>query len=173
MDKETTLLIETERLLITEFNDEMAESVHRNSLDADNRRFVPDEVFETVEDARETVEYLIGCYQNVEGPFVYPVLLKNEDHIGHVQAAQADTGWEIGYHIAQEHTNRGYSTEALRAFLPFIMNKLGITWLYGICLADNTASIRVLEKCGFVLDFAGLSKYQGTEQLIRRYMFSV
>ena len=42
--------IETERLIITEFDESMIESVHENSLDEDNRRFVPDEVFETVED---------------------------------------------------------------------------------------------------------------------------
>ena len=54
--------IETKRLIISEFDMSMAESVHINSLDEDNRRFVPDEVFETVEDAKETVEFLMGCY---------------------------------------------------------------------------------------------------------------
>ena len=34
--------IETERLLIIELNMDMAEAVHKNSLDEDNRRFVPD-----------------------------------------------------------------------------------------------------------------------------------
>ena len=28
--------------------------VHENSLDEDNRKFIPDEVFETVDEARET-----------------------------------------------------------------------------------------------------------------------
>ena len=60
--------IETNRLIITEFNTDMAEAVHLNSLDEDNRRFVPDEVFETVEDAKETVEFLMGCYTSGEGP---------------------------------------------------------------------------------------------------------
>ena len=50
--------IETKRTIITEFDLSMAESVHKNSLDEDNRRFVPDEVFETVEDAKETIEFL-------------------------------------------------------------------------------------------------------------------
>lgn len=40
--------IKTERLIITEFTMDMAEAVHLNSLDEDNRRFVPDEVFETI-----------------------------------------------------------------------------------------------------------------------------
>ena len=53
--------IETERLIITEFTPDMAQAVHENSLDDDNRRFVPDEVFETVEDAAETIEFLMAA----------------------------------------------------------------------------------------------------------------
>ena len=54
--------IETERLIITKFTMDMAEAVHRNSLDEDNRRFVPDEVFESVEEAADTVGFLMGVY---------------------------------------------------------------------------------------------------------------
>lgn len=60
------MLIETDRLLITEFDESMIESVHLNSLDDDNRRFVPDEVFETIDEARKTVEWLISCYKGKE-----------------------------------------------------------------------------------------------------------
>ena len=75
--KEDTMYIETGRLVITEFNLSMAEAVHLNSLDADNRRFVPDEVFETVEEAAETIAYLIKCYKTGNGPLVYPILKKD------------------------------------------------------------------------------------------------
>ena len=63
--------IETERLVITEFTPDMAQAVHENSLDEDNRRFVPDEVFETVEDAEETVAFLINQFGTLltEGHF--------------------------------------------------------------------------------------------------------
>lgn len=61
------ILIETDRLIITELDESMIESVHLNSLD-DDRRFVPDEVFETVDKAREIVEWFISCYQGVERP---------------------------------------------------------------------------------------------------------
>ena len=54
--------IETNRLTITEFTQDMAQAVHLQSLDEDNRRFVPDEVFETVEKAAETVEFFMGFY---------------------------------------------------------------------------------------------------------------
>ena len=62
--------IETERLIITEFTMDMAEDVHLNSLDEDNRRFVPDEVFETVEEAADTVGFLMGVYKKGDGPRV-------------------------------------------------------------------------------------------------------
>ncbi len=43
------MMIETERLVITEYTMDMAALVQANSVDEDNRRFVPDEVWETVE----------------------------------------------------------------------------------------------------------------------------
>ena len=100
------LSITTDRLLITEFSEDMAESVHRNSLDDDNRRFVPDEVFPTVEAAQEVIRFLISCYRGTDGPFVYPVLLKSGENIGYVQAVCLGEAWEIGYHIGYLHKPR-------------------------------------------------------------------
>ena len=93
--------IETERLVITQFELSMAESVHKNSLDEDNRRFVPDEVFETVEEAKENVEFLMSCYETGEGPLVYPILLKDDTNVGYVQLVPIEEGYEVGYHIGK------------------------------------------------------------------------
>lgn len=165
--------IETERLIITKFDMSMAESVHINSLDEDNRRFVPDEVFETVEEAKETLEYLILQYDGEKGPYVYPILLKNRKNIGYVQAVLIDEGWEIGYHIGKEFTKQGYATEAVKAFLPVIMKKLGIDVMIGICLADNTASRIVMERSGFIKNFEGEGNYQGESRKICRYTYKI
>ena len=169
----TKMKIETKRLIISEFDMSMAESVHINSLDEDNRRFVPDEVFETVEEAAETVEFLMGCYTSGEGPLVYPVLLKNDTYIGYVQAVPFDDGtWEIGYHIGGNYTKCGYATEAVAAFLPVIMKKIGIKEIAGICLAENVASVKVMERCGFTKLYEGNGNYQGQERAICKYIYS-
>lgn len=166
--------IETERLIITEFTMDMAEAVHLNSLDEDNRRFVPDEVFETVEEAADTVGFLMSVYENGDGPLVYPVLKKDGTYIGYVQAVPFDDGtWEIGYHIGGDHTKNGYATEAVRAFLPVIMPKLGITQIAGICLADNKASVKVMERCGFAREFEGIGPYQGEARTICRFSYHI
>ena len=162
--------IETERLIITEFTPDMAQAVHENSLDEDNRRFVPDEVFETVDDARETIEFLMGQYGRSDGPLVYPVLTKaGGENIGYVQMAPIGNGiWEIGYHIAKRYTGNGYATEAVSAFLPFIAESIGIDEVHGICLKENIASKHVLKKCGFEPVSEGVSDYQGEQREVFR-----
>lgn len=162
--------IETERLIITEFTMEMAPDVRQNSMDEDNRRFVPDEVFETVADAEETIRFLISRYGGTEGPLAYAVLTRQGgENIGYVQLVPLDRGdWEIGYHIAKEHTGKGYATEAVRAFLPVIAETVGTERVYGVRLKDNEASGHVLRKCGFEPVFEGVSDYQGTKREIVR-----
>lgn len=162
------MYIETDRLIITEFSLDMANDVHLNSLDEDNRRFVPDEVFETVEDARETIEFLMSQYDSMEGPLVYPVLIKDsKENIGYVQLAPVDDGeWEVGYHIGKKFTGNGYASEAVKVFLPLMADRLHINEIYGICLKDNAASVKVLGKCGFEVVFQGIGNYQGEDKEI-------
>ncbi len=162
--------VETERLIITKFDLAMAEDVHKNSLDEDNRRFVPDEVFETVEEAKETIEFLMSCYESGEGPFVYPVLLKDGTNIGYVQLVPMEEEYEVGYHIAKEFTGEGYATEALMALLQFAKEEKNPEKLYGICVSENAASKKVLEKCGFEKEYEGTGEYQGRPAQIARYI---
>ncbi len=160
-------------MTITEFDStDRARELHLLSLDEDNRRFVPDEVFETEEEARDIIATMRKWYDGERDPLVYPLLLKESDTlIGYVQVVPLDGDeWEIGYHIGKEYTGRGYATEAVCAFAPAAIRRLRISKLHGICLADNTASQRVLEKAGFVLQYRGAGMYQGVEQSICRYL---
>ncbi len=151
----------------------MAQSVYENSQDDDIRRFVPDEVYDSVEEAREAIAFLMSRYESVDGPFVYPIITNDgNQNIGYVQLCKLELeeegSWEIGYHIAKNFTGKGYATEAVKAFLPAMAKKLNIKEVYGICLAENTASVRVLEKCGFTQIYQGPGNYQGREvQIIK------
>ena len=159
-------IIETERLIIKEFDLSMAKAVHENSLDDDNRKFVPDEVFETETDAGETIGFLMSQYSSADGPLVYPVFTKRNENIGYVQLVPIEEGWEIGYHIAKKYTGNGYAAEAVSAFLPFAAEKKSLSEIYGICLKENAASVRVMEKCGFEKLYSGIGEYQGESREI-------
>jgi len=163
--------IETSRLVITDFRSDMAKAVHLGSLDEDTQRFLPDEVFETETIAADVIADLMECYSGTEGPFVHPIMADGM-YAGYVQLVPIENGWEIGYHIVKDMTGRGYATEAVQAFLPVMMARLGLTQVAGICDAENTASIRVLEKCGFARVFEGEAVYHGEMKPVVKMIYT-
>ena len=145
----------------------MSYDIWQNSLDDDNRKFVPDEVFETLEEATEVVNQLIESYKSIDGPFIYPVIRNSDNaNLGYVQLVKIEEGWEIGYHIAKKYTGNGYATEAVKLFLEYLKKNTSIKEIYGIALYDNKASKKVLEKCRFKTIFKGKSLYQGNKRKI-------
>lgn len=141
----------------------MCHDVWQNSLDNNNRTYVPDEVFETLEEATEVVNHIIDFYKSEDGPFIYAVI-RNEDNanMGYVQLVKIEEGWEIGYHIAEKFCGHGYATISVSLFLDYVKKNLNIKTVYGIALASNKASRRVLEKNGFKLFYEGKGNYQGS-----------
>ena len=154
-------------LSICFFDKSMVYDVWQNSLDEDNRKYVPDEVFETLEEAQEVIKELIASYSSKDGPFVYAVI-RNKDgaNLGYVQLVKIQEGWEIGYHIAKIYTGKGYATEAVNLFLNYLKDKTDIKQIYGIALKTNKASKRVLEKTGFKTIYEGPGIYQGKRRQI-------
>ncbi len=114
------------------------------------------------------MSFLMSRYNTEEGPFVHPVLLRTGENIGYVQLVNIGDGWELGYHVAKAYTGKGYATEAARAFLPAMAEKYHLPEIIGICLADNLASARVMEKCGFTNLYRGIGPYQGAQRPIVR-----
>jgi RimJ/RimL family protein N-acetyltransferase len=55
---------------------------------------------------------------------------------------------ELGYEIASEYWHQGYATEAAYALLNLGFEQLHLERVYAVCIADNRASIRVMEKLG-------------------------
>lgn len=160
-------IISDDVISIVHMNTTMYYDVWKNSLDENNRKYVPDEVFETLEEASAVVDQIIENYKSNDGPFIYAVIRKSDNaNIGYVQLVKINEGWEIGYHIAQVYTGNGYATEAVSLFLEYIKHSTSINEIYGIALASNKASRRVLDKTGFVLFFEGNGLYQGKRRKI-------
>jgi len=60
---------------------------------------------------------------------------------------------EVGYWIGKEFWGKGIATQALEAFLQIVTMRP----LYAAAAKDNLASLRVLQKCGFVITGYGRS----------------
>lgn len=59
---------------------------------------------------------------------------------------------EIGYWLAEPYWGRGIMTEAVRALTAYAVKQHGLTRVYALPFEGNTASCRVLQKAGFVLE---------------------
>lgn len=57
---------------------------------------------------------------------------------------------ELGFWVAKSCWGRGYATEAARAMIEYGFSTLGLHRIYATHFSRNTASGRVMEKCGMV-----------------------
>ncbi|MFC5066682.1 GNAT family N-acetyltransferase [Flaviflagellibacter deserti] len=56
----------------------------------------------------------------------------------------------LGYWMGEQFAGKGHMTAAVRAVVPFVFDRLALRRIEAACLPTNTASIRLLEKVGFV-----------------------
>ena len=56
---------------------------------------------------------------------------------------------ELGYWLGRAHWGRGIATEAVRLVVPHALDALALYRLQARVFAGNTASMRLLERCGF------------------------
>lgn len=75
-------------------------------------------------------------------------------------------GGHIGYSIRPTERGKGYATRMLKEALGFC-RLIGLSQVLVVCAASNEASVRVIEKCGGVLEDEVVSKQNG--EVLRRY----
>lgn len=80
---------------------------------------------------------------------------------GHIMSFLHFGEMEVGYWIGREYWGRGIATRALNEFL----NRMTARPVYARVVKDNAASLRVLEKCGFVIcgEGKGFAAARGVE----------
>lgn len=104
------------------------------------------------EDALADRAYPFLIFREQDGALVGGITLANVRR-GIVQAGT------VGYWTGEPYAGHGYMTTALRLLLPTLFGELNLHRVEAACIPNNAASVRVLEKCGFV-----------REGLARRYL---
>lgn len=153
------VVIETERLLLRRFTTDDAGLIYQLNRDPEVTRYTLDPVRDEAH-AREVLEKVILPQYAMYNHGRWAV---------HSRADLSFLGWcglkfraerneiDLGYRYNRESWGRGYATEAAYACLEYGFKKLMIRRILGRALPGNSASIRVLEKCGM--------KYLGEETI--------
>lgn len=148
--------ITTDRLILREYAEDDLPAVLAYQSDERYFRYYP-WTERTAADAREFLQMLIGWQR--EEPrrrFQFAITLPDSgDLIGSAgirRKPDNDFEADIGYELAPEHWGNGYATEAATALINFGFRELKLHRISAGCIADSTASARVLERLGMTLE---------------------
>lgn len=146
------MFLSTKRLILREFTEDDWEPILAYQSDPRYLRFYP-WTERKPDDVRAFVQRFISW--RLEWPrskFQLAVTLADsQDVIGTVgirKESPVATEAELGYEIAPSQWRHGYATEAATAMLGFAFTELQVHRVWAHCIAENTASARVLAKVG-------------------------
>jgi RimJ/RimL family protein N-acetyltransferase len=149
--------ISTRRLHMRPFVIDDAPKLLTMSHEAGLRRWLPDQVYRDVAHAEAVVQALTAFTAQPPAPAVRPYVLGIEERatrelIGHVGLSPTRGSVEVGYAIEDARQGHGFATEAVEAMARWALEDLGLPEVLGIVVRENSGSVRVLEKAGFVFD---------------------
>ncbi|MEM7145420.1 MAG: GNAT family N-acetyltransferase [Verrucomicrobiota bacterium] len=127
-----------------------AEAIFEYGSDIEVARFADWPVRTSVESVIESIQERAALWDaGVE--FSWVIATADEDvAIGGVFCKISEDGAEVGFLVDRRYWGRGYATQAAGAVLSWVYSNSSISRVWATCDVENVASIRVLEKHGFV-----------------------
>ena len=133
-----------------------AEAMFAYASDPEVARYVLWDTHRSIEDSESFLSFAMEGYER--GDFGdWGVVLK--DSGAFVGTCGMDGGYapeharaEIGYVLSREHWGKGLMPEAVRAVIRFGFGRMRLNRIEARCIAENTASARVMEKAGMTYE---------------------
>ncbi|MBB4807754.1 RimJ/RimL family protein N-acetyltransferase [Chryseobacterium defluvii] len=158
-------ILETDRLLLRELTTDDAESFYRLNQNPNVIRYTGDVSFTNIEEAREFLKNY-GDYQ-INGFGRWAVICKqNHQFLGWCGLKYDKNSGEtdIGFRFFEEYWNKGLATESAEACIRYGFEELDLKRIIGRAMAENAASIKVLQKIG--LSFEKEFDFNGSKGVI-------
>lgn len=169
-------VFETEHLRIRKFVDEDAPALYSNHLEDEVKEWIPNESYADLEETKGAINFYIDCVNEGHLPYVLAVESKETGELigdtGVNEVEGKENEVEIGYGICKRYSGKGYATELLSAMTEFVVSTYGINVLYGRVMHGNNASVRILEKNGYIFvkeEFGAEDDPYGKGMLIYKY----
>ena len=145
------IIAQTERLTLRHFCQSETDSLATILADPEVMKFSLSGP-SSLEQTRKLLEYTISSYQE-NGLGLWAVVHKADDNLigccGHfVQQIDGRREIELSYRFAKDYWGKGLATEAAKAACQYAFTQLKLNRLISIIETENTASIRIAEKCG-------------------------
>ncbi len=148
------LTLETNRLILRPFREDDAEAMFTGwASDPEVSRYVGWNTHENIDVTRAVLNQWIEEYEKPERLNFAIELKDTHELIGGIDVVgylNGVTGTPvIGYNLSRKFWNKGYMTEACKCLIDYLFTK-GYSEIRIDAMPENTASIKVIEKCGGV-----------------------
>lgn len=146
-------VIETTRLRLQRLKYEDAEEIfYTYACKPEATRFVSWPTHQRIADTRQYLHYAVKAW-NAGADYSYTIRLKGIARLaGSIGAVIKGSDAQIGYVISPALWGRGIATEACQALGDVVKNMKELTRVWTLVDAENKASCRVLEKCGWTCE---------------------
>jgi ribosomal-protein-alanine N-acetyltransferase len=146
--------IKTERLLLRSIRKSDAPELLFLRSDEKVMQYIDRERTKTLEEAEEFVQKISDTLYANEG-IMWAISLKEDPDtligtIGFWRLIKQHYRAEVGYMLHPAHWNKGITQEALLSIIPYGFNTMNLHSIEAHINPDNTASAKLLEKCGFI-----------------------
>lgn len=149
-------VIETERLILRPLDVKDAESVFEWTGDERVAKYM---IYPCHKDIAVTKEWLKSL-ENLENEYTWGFVRKSDSKLigsGGIRFRKDEKVWSLGYNLRFDCWGNGYAAEASKRMIEYVTAEHNAHEFVAVHAADNTASGRVIEKCGLV--FEGYSEY--------------
>jgi ribosomal-protein-alanine N-acetyltransferase len=145
------IILESPRLLFREISVEDAPLIYQLNSDPEVVKYVHEEPVTNIETALANITNRILPQYNQYGYGRWAVITKDTDTFigwcGLKYRPERDEV-DLGYRFIRSHWGKGYATEAAQVTLQYGFTHLQIPVITAMAHIDNTASLKVIEKCG-------------------------
>jgi [ribosomal protein S5]-alanine N-acetyltransferase len=142
------IIFETPRLSVRRFTSDDLDNLHAIYGDSEVMKYIRAAI--TKEAAKDFLSAVIAEYDTSHLGRYAVTRKDNHQYLGNfVLKSSAVGGVEIGYAFVPAAWGKGYATELIKEGVTYAFEKAGLEKLLAVTEKKNTASVRVLIKCGF------------------------
>lgn len=158
-------IVETERLIIREFEEDDIISLYKIESDERILEFIPWNKLSSLSECRRQLKKIIENYKKGKLNSWAITIKETGDVIGITQLfySKKIKGVEIGTKILPEYWSKGYASELTKAVIQYGLYDLDIDEIFAVTDINNAGAIKSLENCG--MKFKKYGYYNGSESV--------
>jgi [ribosomal protein S5]-alanine N-acetyltransferase len=173
---DTHPILETERLRLRQLTMSDVDDLHEYYSDPETAIYVPFTAFTSITKTEELIGRVTASFEQRES-IMFGVERKSDGKIMGItdiyRLSLQNHRMELGWGLARTYWGFGYMTEAVREFIRFAFDEMGLHRIEAECQTDNIRSIKVAERCGMTFEATRVENEINKGRFVSNYVYAI